>query len=56
MLVEFQGNQHGNKWVYEELPVSKTQAGSKKISKGFALSKGRVLPEQNHPVCYLKKS
>ena len=48
MPMEFQGNQHGSKCVYEELPVIKIQAGSKEISSGFALSEGMVLPKQNH--------
>lgn len=48
MPMEFQGNQHGSKCVYEELPVIKIQAGSKEISSRFALSEGMVLPKQNH--------
>lgn len=54
--MEFQGNQHGSKCVYEELPVTEIQAGSKEISRGLALSKGMVPPKQNHQSAIWKKS
>ena len=42
--------------MYGELPVIKTQAGSKEeIRKAFAISKGTVLPKGKHPACHFRK-